>query len=377
MTCHETAQGAPRRAPWGFVGMLALVLLVERGISRSAIDLGDAPGNDWRIQGKVAARYAGRNDVLGLGDSQVKLGIVPRIVERKAGLRMYNLAAIGGQAPTSYFLLKRALDSGSRPKAVIVDFMPTLLQKGLEYNATRWPKLLNPREGLDLAARARSVDLFASVLLARALPSVASRDELRAALNDALSGKLDERVRDARRYARNWSANRGTMILPPYPNKVDPAHWYRVDHPNDWSCDPLNAEYVERLLRLAESHAIAVYWLLPPIVPEAQALCREHGQEARFDRYLAQVARRHPDLRILDARRCGYLRDDFVDAVHLHRDSAPRLSSAVADRVAADLRAGRRRGYRIEIALGDAPADRPLEDIDASMAVVVREGVRR
>src|SRR3954465_2985596 len=106
---------ARRGLPWGFLGMVVLTLAAESRLSKLGAELADFSVRDW-----VQSRKASDRDVRGcrllcFGDSQVKTGVVPQVLEARTGWRTHNLALVGGQAPSSYFLLRRALDRGARP----------------------------------------------------------------------------------------------------------------------------------------------------------------------------------------------------------------------------------------------------------------------
>src|SRR5581483_11588744 len=79
-----------------------------------------------------------------------------------------------------------ALDAGARPRAVVVDFQPTLLASDPAYNQARWPELLGQRDAIDLARVSRAPDQAASIAARRLLPSL----RLRPPLRDLLGGLL-------------------------------------------------------------------------------------------------------------------------------------------------------------------------------------------
>src|SRR5207247_551116 len=100
----------------------------------------------------------------------------------------YNLALMGGQPMAGYFLLRRALDQGARPRAILVGFAADRLQ-GDPRRATRGlTEIVRPAEALDLACTAGDPGLFAAMVLARALPSYRCRMEIRAHFPQVLRG---------------------------------------------------------------------------------------------------------------------------------------------------------------------------------------------
>src|SRR5262249_14227393 len=108
--------------PWGLVGLIGLVLALETFVARHEVGL--------MTYVALNARYAVDQtrtlddcQVLCLGDSQVKFGIDPWTIEGGSGFRARNLAIASSPTPTSYLLLRRALDAGARPSAILVGHM--------------------------------------------------------------------------------------------------------------------------------------------------------------------------------------------------------------------------------------------------------------
>jgi hypothetical protein len=367
-----------RRAlfPWGLLGMLALVGLVEGLMSRNEIDLKTDWHWEWRVNGRVAMRQAARFDVLCFGDSLINHGLVPPILETRLGKPVYNLSLSGGQSSTSYIQLRRALDAGARPSAVIVDFFPLLLNHGYEENEPRWPDLLTPRECLDLAWMVRDASFFARMMLARHLPSLRERTSLRAHLLAALGGKGGSERLGALAYQRNWRLNHGTSVFAKAENiKLgDMDAWYRAAFRNPEWCAPYHAAYLVRFLELAAARDIPVFWLVPPIHPEAQRRFDKGGTEARYDQLLRSALRRFPNVVVIDGRRARYDASVFVDQAHLDRQGASVLSADVADIVSRALAGPAPKDHWV-----DLPRYRPqsldssIEDIHQSRTIVQRQ----
>jgi hypothetical protein len=173
-----------RRCPWGLIGMVALVMIVEGSINLRALNLYDMDEWAFRWTARAVSRRAKGAEVLCFGDSLVKLSVIPSVVRERTGKRVYNLALSGSQAPTSYFLLKRALDSGSKPEAVVVDFNPPLLRVGPRHILTRWGALIDPTEAAKLAWWAGDADLFGEVALEHYLPSLRGKATIRTNITD-------------------------------------------------------------------------------------------------------------------------------------------------------------------------------------------------
>src|SRR3954464_9771863 len=98
----------PRCLPAGAIGMIVLITAIEAILAGHELDVVTA--EDWQYlqAGRVAASRAKRCDLLILGDSLAKFGVLPAVVGSRTGSRAYNLAIGGGQAPSSFELLRRA-----------------------------------------------------------------------------------------------------------------------------------------------------------------------------------------------------------------------------------------------------------------------------
>ena len=326
----------PARAkiPWGLVGMLALVVAVEAVVAGHALDLTRFPIDDWRVQGRAARVEAVGRDWLCFGDSLVKYGIAPRELEARLGGRAYNLALCGGQAPASYFLLRRALDAGARPRGVIVDFAPHLLATDARHNLRQWPELLGLREGVDLAWTTGHAGFLASLALGGLLPTVKDREQVRGAIVAALRGESASRRGEVEAHRRTWRAERGAERAradPSYRGEIDAVH--PAYFPHAWKCHRANEAYVRRFLDLADRHAIAVYWLLPPLAPRFQARRAALGLDDAYARLLAPLRARYANLVVVDGRYSGYGPADFIDPLHLNGQAARAWSASVASAI--------------------------------------------
>jgi hypothetical protein len=364
-----------RRWPGGAVGTLALVLAVELFVARHQdLDFATVWAAGWKHTGALARGRAAGCEVLCLGDSLVKFGVVPRVLEDRLGGRAINLALCVGQPPAALAVLRRALEAGARPKVVLVDFTEHLLARGPRKNARLWPELLSAGECLDLAWTARDPGLLAELLLSRLSPSIKDRYEIRASLLAAFRGAwtVDREVLPS--FWRNWNHNAGAQGNAPLSNlSMKFEAWFRDVYPERFACDPVQAAYIDRFLDLAASRGIPVVWLLPPYHPEFQALSERKGIDAQYVAFVRAVQGRHPGLTVLDGRHAAYPHAVFGDPIHLDCRGAVAYTAAVADAVARRLAGGPAGPRWLTLpAYRDRPADPRLEDLAQSAAALRR-----
>lgn len=356
------------RLPAGLLAMVALVAVVEAGVARHALDLKSVEEWDWGLNGQAARARVRDRDLLCFGDSLMKLGVLPPVIERTTGLRATNLAVCAAQASTSYFQLRRALEAGARPRGVVVDFFPYFLTLDHRSHGELLPELLTVRDAIDLAWSRRDASLAGSVLAAKLLPCLRDRLAIRALVAAALRGEPATRRYETFHCLRNWRLNGGGMVVPhhdEYRGQFDPANPVLFDPA--WRPDPVNVAYVRRFLALARNRGLRVYWLLPPIVPGAQARRDLLGVEALQERFVRGLQAEFPGLVVLDARHAGYTAALFWDPIHLDRHGATSLSAGLAAAVAGEP-GGRWVAlpeYRARPAL-----DRAIEDIEQSRLAI-------
>ncbi|SIO62243.1 hypothetical protein SAMN05444166_6989 [Singulisphaera sp. GP187] len=320
--------------PVGLLGMIVLVATIELGFMRGNLDFMDNVAVSWKYTGKIVKRKAKGNAILCFGDSMLKFGLLPRVLTEGTGQKAYGLAVLSGSAPSSYFLLRRALETGARPTAVIVDFARGILGDGpaSETRPYPWVELLKPREAAELCWTAKDPNLVASLGLRSVLHSVRQRHEIRAHVLAKLRGKPTDQRDVSPALWRNWNTNDGGQANPkvePFADVVIPEN--HPIKPGTWRCDPVNEIYVHRFIELAQSHGIKVYWMLTPVTPGTFSSWVHSGDEQLFINYVRAQQARFSNLVVLDARDSGYERSVFVDGVHLDRDGASALSVGVAE----------------------------------------------
>ena len=324
------------RLPTGLLGMLALALVVETTIAGLRDDLVRPLGESWRFAARAAAVEAPRHPVLCFGDSLVKYGLLPGVIEAEAGASCYNLATSGGTTASAYFLLRRAVESGASPRAIVVDFVALLPTADGPPRVLHYPELATVRDCLDLARTSGDPGFFGAALVAEGLPSARFRFEIRNALHAAFDGRSDSERDSVRSHRRIWARERGAQPTEPGRSR-HPLESRLIDDlaPVAWSCPPTDEAYIDRFLDLAGSIGATTYWLLPPPSPEVGERRRARGSDAAYGRFVRSVAARHPAAVVLDARGSAADAPVHVDHLHLDRRGASALSAEVASVLAA------------------------------------------
>jgi hypothetical protein len=330
--------------PRALLGMLALMAGVEFVAVKKHDRITTLNIEAWRRPGQSVPKTR-ECGLLAFGDSLVKYGVFPKVIERRLGLRAYNLAMPGGRAAGSYFLLRRALDAGARPKAVFVD--GEALRNDPMVMVYLWPHLATLPECAELAWTARDATAFAQMLLEKALPTYGSRLEIRRWVMHTIKrgNVVDYEPNHLPLFRRNWDRNLGAEGKPRFQDEsgtdIRPARLAGENYaPTSWTPDPVNTEYSERFVELAAEHGIAVYWLLPPLHPAVEARRQRLGWYENYLPYLRSLTVRYPNVTVVDARCSNYGPELLGDMTHLDADGAVVFTTAMADLVGERLASG-------------------------------------
>ena len=375
--------------PAGLLFAMALVAGLEFTVFRPRSDLATFISASW-----VEALRASRNDavsadVLFLGDSQIKGGLLPATFEKKTRIRAYNLATIGGQPAAALALLERAVEAGAKPRAVGVGFYPGLLASDGRINVRQWPEVLGTAACLGFIRHSGDLAFAAPLLVRSLLPSLRRRDEIRSAVVASLTGKTDPGTVKRLAFQRNWRLNSGAQALAANPAfQDDPVS--PVGEPGSaanragahWSAKDEHRVHLRNLLAYTESRAIDVFWLLPTNSPGLRRSRISNGLETAYLRFVTSLQREFPSLTILDPSALLNDSSQYHDACHLNRDGALALSVSVADTMNRGLNRenmnGHPRSQRVILArgeLGKPSADDIPEDINQSTRIICAEPI--
>ena len=368
--------------PWSLVGMIALIVAVE-WFERRHYAQSNFLATSWADTSRRLDKIARGADILGFGDSLVKHGVQPTVLERGTGKKVGNLAMNNGAMPASYFLFRRALEQGCKPSVVLIDAADGILEQGPRslVRSYTWSDMLTFREAAELSVTARDPVLFAQIELAVVLHSFKDRFEVRASVMRALRNEVPRINAVMPGYLRNWRVNSGAQVNPEGAYVELPPPPADRELPGTWTCDPVNRIYLEKTFSLAARHGVAVLWLLPPFPPVRQKHFRYQGIERRYNAFVREIAARHTNVTVVDGRFSGYDRTAFFDDAHLDRGGAAAYSSALAgmirDRDHLAVAGASHRWVRLPD-YRPAPTTPLLEDFqESNVAVFTRSGTVR
>ena len=329
-----------RAAPWGLFGALAMIVGFERTLSRRMASLTPSAASGYDFAAKAATHEGARSEILGFGDSLVKFGFQPRIIEARTGRTAYNLAAYAAPPARDYQMLKRVLDAGGRPTAIVVCFQAVHLGYAPTWLAREFAEFVTPTEALDLAWSAREMGLFGWLMLARNVPSIRARFQLRENLTAALRGKVIDRMDTYSLLRRNWNQARGAQLQHNEPHAAEDALLARTRavelYPEDFhdpsARQPFGKREMHRFLDLAAGQNIPVFWVMFPMLPALEARQHEIGLTGVTDALAREMHEAYPNVIVVDGRARGYDASAFVyDAIHLNRRGATTLSRDLGD----------------------------------------------
>ncbi|MFO0951027.1 MAG: hypothetical protein U0835_07730 [Isosphaeraceae bacterium] len=331
-TAAHTRRFSP---PAGLIGMLMLVALAEFRLARHTDEVTYIHSLGWRYAVSSVPKAA-RSDVVAFGDSLVRNGVIPPVIEERIGngLSVYNLAVAGGPATAHDYLFKRMLGQrgAKAPRAIVVD--GETLERDPLIPDQRWTVLLSFSDLADLAWRSGRWKFATETAVAKVMPSVFGRPQIRRRVLIRLRGEPWQDTGSFPVFVRNMKRNKGAEVLPAPgpsgPKDPRPAELERMAYwPTCWELDPTTDMYNHRFLALAAEKGVPVFWLLPPFHEAMEKRRVGSGWYAQYVRYLEQLQERYPNLVVIDGRDAGYPPESLADTTHLNRLGGLLFSDAL------------------------------------------------
>ena len=316
------------------MGMLALVLSAEAWLGQHTSRFTAISPLQW-TEAKHRVKLARGSAIVAMGDSLVSNGVIPNVIESHLGpgRSVYNLALGGGPFSMTYFLLRRLVESGSAPEAVVVDGQ-SLTSDARDLVMPRPWYVLTYRELADLSWTFRDSAFFAENVTKKLLPSLQHRATIRAMMFARVTGKEFTDPIHLWLHLWGWNQNKGTHLLADRERAqfTNPSQYDQslLNHfRGEWKCNPWEAEYVERFLKLAAAKHVRVYWLMMPDDPVINAQREQDGWWSAHARFLHDLQSRHSNLIVIDGHRAGYPPEAMSDVLHLSRTGAIAFSDSL------------------------------------------------
>ena len=334
MDFRRSQDAPPGRPPFGLIGMLALVILFETFLDGRMSGLMNLPAHCWWWANRAASRPAAvHSEILAFGSSLSKLGVAPAVIQAQSGRSVWNLAVLGGRPPNAYYALRRALDAGARPRAVLLD--TALMELAGDEEPRTWAQVLRPVEAAEMAWAQRDGHFLGAFGCAWLLPSARCRWEIRTAIGDACRGAGTPYRQQAVVNNRHWMVNRGAFIQPSTV-QMNPIEADAIDRltPEDrragrWEAKAINVTYLDRFLDLAARRQIPVYWLLPPRYRSTERINEQPNRHGLQRQFVRERVARYPNITVVDGLTSGYGREMLIDAYHVNRRGAVAWSLAL------------------------------------------------
>ncbi len=334
-------RASPGRWPSGLAGMFVLALVAELALS-GAVGLETPAMAFWRNDRRASAGEEVRTaEILCVGDSLVKTGVVPAALEARLDRPAYNLATVGNPTAATYFLLKRALDAGARPRALILDAQSDKLrERAFRPCVAAWAALIGPAEAFDLARSDADPGFFGLFLVHHLVPSIRLRLEIRGAIAGLLTGPPLHAPTDwPGVLARQVRRNAGAVLFPPLkpegPADVNDRDVSPLAGPAASVSTATNLSYLERTLELARSRGIRVFLVLTPIHPAALKARDRSGADLAYLALLRSEAERYENVVVIDGRHVVEDGGVFLDSwQHMDVGGATHFSRALAEAIA-------------------------------------------
>jgi hypothetical protein len=356
--------------------MIALVAMVETWVSLHPLRFLETASLSWRLAVDAIPEQAKTCEVACLGDSLVKIGVIPEVVREGSGLSTYNFAMAQAPAPATYFVLRRLIEAGGKPSAIVIDFKPSIMAGGPKFSMRHWQTVATAREAVELAAESRSPAMLCEIALGRLLPTYRDRLEIREAILANLRGEAPPNHSTNRLALRNWSLNRGAHLNSPrniFSGEIGPEIHKKLLS-DGWKCHRINAIYINKLLDLAESKQIPVYWLITPLPPPLQERREHSGVDDAFVKFVRSMQARHPSLTVVDGRHSAYQTWTFADSTHLNGLG----SIAMSHELAKILKTARSSNRWVALPrFREGTSTLPLEDIEQTKYALEAEAIRR
>lgn len=259
-------------------------------------------------------------DLLIMGDSVAQGGIIATQLETylPPGQFVYNMATPSAGPEFPYFQLKRTIDAGTPPKAIILAPSPHT------FMSMRVPLLVGAYCTWSEIAQVTSSGLESLEtlygVLCRFSYTLRNREQIFSFLK---TGHFIE-------------ANEGTVVVKALaaknPNRV--RHWTLDEldarYKQPFSVQEFNHYYLNQFLNLASAHQIPVYWVTLPEMPVVEQCRQQYDFNTGYYRFIDELEKKQ-QIHFLQRDFLVWSETNFIDQTHLSPDAAEKFTRIIGE----------------------------------------------
>jgi hypothetical protein len=258
-------------------------------------------------------------------------------------VKVSNLATAGGLLSDQYFVFKKCLSSGKRPKVLVVDISPREFIDNNQPDPKKTPVFLSTNSTLTLSELIEDKADFASLFQALASQSwgfLKDRNDYREFLVNYTAGKFHRpsnlfQANSAAGSIATSKAMREAKTIPPSGRnqqqsepvsttasskrrvqKQEAEYYSHTYLPINKTMEKLEFTYLERLLTLAQKENIKVVLVSMPL-PQANLKLLPKDYLESFYLKVAKASKMHGAVFLPPVREKTYKDSDFDDLAHL------------------------------------------------------------
>lgn len=284
----------------------------------------------WKQQKDYVNKNNDHNDVLIVGDSSAKTGILTSGFD---GMNVYNISILSGTSVEIYVSLRNYLENHDAPGSVIMMFsVRDLISNGylydyiLFFNYYSWQEMNEMYEkGQELNDPYWGSDIIKTYMLKSYL-----RDPMHymTAVNN--SGFFGRYPSNKKRYEQ-LENDRGWMIMGTNDENYDADYISELEH---FEVLPMQDNYIRQIIELCEENDIEIIIEQAPIKESSRGMIRENVV-SEFEEYFGQLQKDYPDAKI-ESTLVYYSNNYFTDVDHVNLRGAEKFTAEIFDKYFTD-----------------------------------------
>ena len=274
----------------------------------------------WKQQKDYIMSNGDKSEILLLGDSRVKTGIIPKDM----GNNVYNLALGGGTPIEMYYTLKNYLIHHPKPTAVIIAFGPIHYENIICYwNRALYFHYLDDDYILEVDKIMDSDEKSdnTSYEYMYHLPSVYAKP----IKNYLLHPKTGDRTEINNSTYKKALDSKGRLFLKYNLRKKTHVSSYEAKQNQDFKLLPCLDHYINMILTLCKEESIPVYIDQLPMGKEGHQILSSNGYFESYKKYMNSLAEKY-DIPVEDEIPL-FENQYFTDNSHLNDEGAKILTA--------------------------------------------------